>query len=201
MLDLQPDAKSEDTTTALVEIAPPAFEVALDLAYATARNITGRPIYARAACYLHEAGAEALARAIELAAAQGLKLLIYDAYRPVEAQWRLWEACPDPTFLADPRRGSPHSRGIAVDVTLIDGQDGTPLEMGTGFDDLTPRAFHGCMAVSPRAQQNRARLLGLMASAGWDHYLNEWWHYQLYQPRRFPLLWDSAAGTRMMGEP
>jgi D-alanyl-D-alanine dipeptidase len=201
MVELLPDANSKNTAQTLVEIAPPAFDVAIDLAYATPRNITGQPIYARAACYLHGAAATCLARAVELAAAQGLKLLIFDAYRPVEAQWRLWETCPDPTFLADPRRGSPHSRGIAVDLTLIDAGDSTPLEMGTGFDDLTPRAFHGNNQVSPRAQRNRMQLLGLMASAGWDHYLNEWWHYQLYQPRRFPLLWDSAAGTRMMGEP
>jgi len=201
MVEHQVHATDKYSTPALVEIAPPAFDVALDIAYATPRNITGRAIYSRAGCYLHPSAAAALERAIVLAAAQGLRLLVFDAYRPVEAQWRLWEHCPDPTFLTDPRRGSPHSRGIAIDLTLIDGQDGAPLDMGTAFDDLTPRAFHGNVAVSARAQHNRMLLLGLMASAGWDHYLNEWWHYQLYQPRNYPLLWDSAAGTRMMGEP
>ena len=116
----------------------------------------------------------------------------------MEAQWALWHQCPDPTFLADPRRGSPHSRGVAVDLSLMDRGTGIPLDMGTGFDDLTPRAFHGSDAPPPAAQRNRMLLLGLMASAGWDHYLNEWWHYQMFAPRRYPLLWDSAARTGLM---
>ena len=184
--------------TGLVEIAPPRFDVSLALAYATDDNITGRPIYRRAACYLHAHAAALLRRSAELAAAQGLKLIIFDGYRPVEAQWALWRRCPDPTFLADPRRGSPHSRAVAVDLSLMDRETGIPLDMGTGFDDLTPRAFHGSDAPAPAAQRNRMLLLGLMASAGWDHYLNEWWHYQMFAPRRYPLLWDTAAGTGLM---
>ncbi|MCY4404862.1 MAG: D-alanyl-D-alanine dipeptidase [Rhodospirillaceae bacterium] len=184
--------------TDLVEIAPPRFDVSLALAYATDDNVTGRPIYRRAACYLHRDAASLLSRAIDLADTQGLKLIIFDGYRPVEAQWELWRQCPDPTFLADPRRGSPHSRGVAVDLSLVDRETGVPLDMGTGFDDLTPRAFHGSSAPTPTAQRNRMLLLGLMASAGWDHYLNEWWHYQMFTPRRYPLLWDSAAGTGLM---
>ena len=184
--------------TALVEIAPPRFDVSLALAYASADNITGRPIYRRAACYLHPDAALLLERAQGLAAAQGLKLVLFDGYRPVEAQWALWRQCPDPTFLADPRRGSPHSRGVAIDLSLVDRETGIPLDMGTGFDDLTPRAFHGSDAPAPAARRNRMLLLGLMASAGWDHYLNEWWHYQMFAPRRYPLLWDSAAQTGLM---
>ena len=184
--------------TGLVEIALPRFDVSLALAYASGDNVTGAPIYRRAACYLHADAAALLERAVDLAAAQGLKLVIFDAYRPVEAQWALWRQCPDPTFLADPRRGSPHSRGVAVDLSLVDRESGIPLDMGTGFDDLTPRAFHGSAAPAPVAQRNRMLLLGLMASAGWDHYLNEWWHYQMFAPRRYPLLWDSAAGTGLM---
>ena len=119
--------------TGLVEIAPPRFDVSLALAYATDDNVTGSRIYRRAACYLHREAAALLERAIELAAAQGLKLIVFDGYRPVEAQWVLWRQCPDPTFLADPRRGSPHSRGVAVDLSLADRETGIPLDMGTGF--------------------------------------------------------------------
>ena len=182
----------------LVKIAPPRFDVILALAYATAENLTSRRIYGKAACFLHRDAAALLDRAIDLAAVQGLKLKIFDGYRPVEAQWALWRHCPDPTFLADPRRGSPHSRGVAVDLTLVHRKTREELEMGTGFDDLTPRAFHGSAEPTPEARRNRMLLLGLMASAGWDHYLNEWWHYQLFAPRRYPLLWDSAAGTGLM---
>ena len=172
--------------------------MSLALAYASDDNITGRPIYRRAACYLHADAAGLLKRAVDLAAAQDLKLVIFDGYRPVEAQWALWHQCPDPTFLADPRRGSPHSRGVAVDLSLVDRVTGIPLDMGTGFDVLTPCAFHGSDSPTPAAQRNRMLLLGLMASAGWDHYLNEWWHYQMFAPRSYPLLWDSAARTGLM---
>ena len=63
---------------------------------------------------------------------------------------------------------------------------------------LTPLSFHASTEISVEAQRNRALLLGLMTAAGWDCYLNEWWHYQLFNPKRYPLLSDSAAGTRMM---
>jgi D-alanyl-D-alanine dipeptidase len=104
---------------------------------------------------------------------------------------------PDPTFLADPRPGSPHSRGVAVDVGLLD-HAGRPLDMGTGFDAFTPLSHHGAAGVAPAAQRNRHLLLGLMTTAGWDFYRNEWWHYQLFQPRRFPLLSDSVLREPMM---
>lgn len=181
----------------LVEIAPPRHPVTLDLAYATARNFTGAPIYRRAACYLHPDAALRLARAIELAAGLGLGLKIFDAFRPSEAQWAMWSVRPDPEFLADPRRGSPHSRGVAVDLTLIDGQR-RELEMGTSFDAFTPLSHHGNMAVSPEAQRNRHVLLGLMSAAGWDFYKNEWWHYQLFDARRYPLISDRALREPMM---
>ncbi len=182
---------------ALVPIAPPDFDVVLDLRYAEERNFTGRPVYARAAAHLVPEAAAALGRAVALAAAQGLRLKIFDAFRPVEAQWALWRHTPDPEFLADPRRGSPHSRGVAVDVTLVDA-GGAELEMGTGFDAFTPLSHHGVTAVSVAAQRHRALLLGLMTAAGWDFYGAEWWHYQLFQPRRHPLLSDSVLSVPMM---
>ena len=103
----------------LIKISSPEYDVDLALAYATADNITGRPIYLHAACWLHSDAAAALARAIVLARELDLKFRIFDAYRPVEAQWKLWNHDPNPAFLTDPRSGSPHSRGIAIDLTLV----------------------------------------------------------------------------------
>jgi len=181
----------------LVEIAPPSFDVIVDLAYATPRNITGAPIYRHARCYLHEAAARHLAHAASLAARIGLRVKIFDAYRPTEAQWRLWSARPDPEFVADPRQGSPHSRGVAVDLTLADAS-GRELDMGTGFDEFTARAHHGSAEIPAAAQRNRALLLGLMTAAGWELYRNEWWHYQLFNARRFPLYSDTALKHGLM---
>lgn len=181
----------------LVEIVPPAYPVELDIVYATDRNFTGKPVYRRAACFLNPEAAGLLARAIDLAGRLGYRLKLFDAYRPTEAAWALWNHTPDPHFLADPRRGSPHSRGAAIDLTLVD-TDRRELDMGTGFDAFTPRSHHGNTEIPAAAQRNRVLLLGVMTAAGWDFYRNEWWHYQLFNPRRFPLLSDSAAGTAMM---
>lgn len=182
---------------ALVPIRQPEFDVEIALAYATPANVTGKPVYAHARCYLHEDAAAALGRAIDLAAPLGLHLKLFDAFRPTEAQWALWNARPDPEFLADPRRGSPHSRGVAVDLTLVGG-DGAELDMGTGFDAFTPLSHHANTAVSAAAQRNRAILLGLMTAAGWDFYRNEWWHYQVFNSRRYPLYSDSALAEGLM---
>ena len=181
----------------LVRLSPERHDAAFDIAYARADNVAGRPIYARADAWLVPEAEAAFVRAAALARAQGLGLLLFDAFRPLEAQWALWRAIPDPAYIADPRRGGIHTRGVAVDLTLT-GPDAAPLDMGTGFDDLTPASHHGSVAVSPEAQRNRALLLGLMSAAGWDFYMNEWWHYQLFRPRRYPPLTDSEAGTAMM---
>jgi zinc D-Ala-D-Ala dipeptidase len=181
----------------LVEIDGPSRGVLLDIAYATAANITLRPIYARPACYLNPEAAALLDAAVALARPLGLRLKIFDAFRPAEAQWRLWRARPDPDFLADPRRGSPHSRGAAVDLTLVD-ETGAGLDMGTGFDEFTPLSHHGATGVDAAARRNRLLLLGLMSAAGWDFYRREWWHYQLFAPRRYPLLSDSVVTPPML---
>lgn len=182
----------------LVPIRPPEFDVEIALAYATANNFTGQPVYRRSACWLNSEAAELLQRAVVLAQPLGLRFVILDAFRPAEAQWALWTHTPDPDFLADPRRGSPHSMGAAVDLTLIDG-DGRPLDMGTPFDAFTPLSHHGSLAIPVEAQRNRALLLGLMTAAGWDFYRNEWWHYQLFQARsRYPVLSDSVLPEPMM---
>ena len=181
----------------LVEIAPEEFDVALDIAYATARNFTGRPVYARPACYLHSDAAEALRRTVRLARGIGLGICIFDAFRPTEAQQVLWDHTPDPEFLADPRKGSPHSRGVAVDLTLLGG-NGTPLDMGTAFDAFTPLSHHGSTGVRAEAQRNRLVLLGLMTASGWDFYRNEWWHYQLFDARSYPLRGNGDLPEPMM---
>ena len=179
-----------------VEIDAKAYNVDIYLAYATTDNFTGRPVYANAHCFLHADAAEHLAHAIELAGRLGYRMLIYDALRPSEAQWALWNHTPDPDFLADPRRGSPHSRGVAVDLTLID-DAGVPLDMGTTFDAFTPLSHHGAN-VSRDTQSNRHLLLGIMSTAGWDFYSKEWWHYQLSEPRRYPLAEDRDLDRPMM---
>ena len=87
----------------LVEITPPRFDTDTDITYATANNFTGAPVYGRPACFLHTQAADKLETAIALAAELDLRFLIFDAFRPSEAQWVLWNHTPDSEFLADPR--------------------------------------------------------------------------------------------------
>jgi D-alanyl-D-alanine dipeptidase len=181
----------------LVAITEQSHDVVLDIAYATPNNFTGKPVYARPLCFLHADAAARLEKTIALAKALGLRVKIFDAFRPSEAQWVLWNHTPDPGFLADPRRGSPHSRGAAIDLTLLTA-DGAALDMGTAFDAFTPLSHHASIAVPVAAQRNRFLLLGLMSAAGWDFYGNEWWHYQLFDAKRYPLLGDADAPARMM---
>ena len=183
----------------LVEITPEAYGLEIDLLYATPLNFTGSPIYRREAGYLHPDTALLLKRASELARNLGLRLRLFDAFRPAEAQWILWRHLPDPAYIADPRHGSPHSMGAAVDLTLVEADSGRALDMGTGFDDMRPLSWHGATNISSQAQRNRALLLGVMTAAGFDYFRNEWWHYQLFKPRgRYPVLSDSVLPVGLM---
>ncbi|MBB1077795.1 D-alanyl-D-alanine dipeptidase [Rhodoferax sp. 4810] len=176
-------------------IKHPAIDI--DLRYATPDNITGQTIYHHAIAFLHKDALAALFAAAELAAAQGLRLRVLDAYRPSAAQWRLWAALPDPMYVADPRIGSMHTRGVAVDLTLCTA-DGTPLDMGTEFDEMTAQSCHGCTSIPVPARQYRQLLLSLMTAAGWEHHPHEWWHYNLPEPCRFPPLSDEVEGEALL---
>ena len=158
----------------LVEITEQTHGVRIALAYATEQNFTGEPVYkASARCFLHPEAEACLKHAVKLARIQGYMLKVFDAYRPTEVQWALWNHTPDPNFLADPRRGSPHSRGVAIDLNLCDA-NGAELDMGTPFDAFTPLSHHGNTEISAEAQRNRLLLMGIMTTAGWDFYRNEW---------------------------
>lgn len=181
----------------LVKINQATHQVQVDLKYATSDNFTGEPVYQYAACFLRPQAEALLINARDLALIQGWHLRIFDAFRPSESQWKLWNHTPDPEFLADPRRGSPHSRGVAIDLTLIDMKTGEALDMGTGFDEFSLKSHHGNTEISKLAQKNRMLLMGLMTTAGWDFYRNEWWHYQMFEARSFDVLGDADLDVPM----
>jgi D-alanyl-D-alanine dipeptidase len=181
--------------TSLVHITPATHGVEIDLAYATADNITGKPIYRQAHCLLLAQAEAALRRAADIARQAGCTLRIFDAYRPPQAQQALWDFLPDARYIADPRQGSNHSRGAALDLTLIDA-DGKALDMGTGFDDMTLASGHFHAGLPQAVQRNRLLLLGIMHAAGFTHIASEWWHYELPGSRNtLPLIEDGAGHT------
>jgi D-alanyl-D-alanine dipeptidase len=182
----------------LISITKDSHDVLFDIAYATSNNFTNAPVYEKPACFLHRDAEEKLQKAIDLARPLGLKFKIFDGFRPQAAQQKLWDHTPDPVFLIDPQRGSHHTRGVAIDLTLVDNATNQELEMGTRFDDFTPQAFHSCQTISVEAQKNRKILLGIMSVAGWDFYENEWWHYQLFKPREYPLIKSGPESDLIM---
>lgn len=163
--------------------------IGIDLRYATPHNFIGRDLYSPLDCaWLHREAAQAVERAAAWLAARGpgRTLLILDALRPHRVQEQLWEALAGTglrMYLADPARGSIHSYGMAVDVTIVD-EDGRELDMGTGFDDMTDLshpALEPAMLAAGRltAQQaaNRQLLRDTMFGAGFVGINSEWWHF------------------------
>ena len=163
----------------LVEITPATHGVRLDVRYATPDNITGRPLYAAPRVFLRPEAATRLKVAADLARAAGLELVIFDGYRPVEAQMRLWRVCPDENYVYPPWKGSTHTRGIAVDLTLAAADGGPLLDMGTEFDDMTERSHPASPLPGPVVLRNRMLLAGIMTTAGFAPIATEWWHFQL----------------------
>ncbi|GAA4462470.1 M15 family metallopeptidase [Nemorincola caseinilytica] len=151
--------------------------ILLDIRYATPNNFTGRPQYKKAAAYMRRRPAEALKKVQEELAKKGLCLKIYDAYRPYSVTVALWNATTDKRYVANPRRGSHHNRGIAADLTLADLRTGRELDMGTGFDNFTDSAHHAFAALPAQVLANRRLLKGLMWKHGFNFVPTEWWHY------------------------
>ena len=176
-------------TPELVDLSVIFPSLHIDLKYATADNITGAPIYREARCLLHTEAVTALAKSISIAQLAGLKLVVYDAYRPQQAQAVLWNACPDPQYVVDVAIGSNHSRGTAIDVTLMDDR-GQVLDMGAGFDEMHDRSHAWHPSVPPIAQRNRLLLNAIMFGGGFVGINSEWWHFELPDAARYPLLDD-----------
>jgi len=176
----------------LVEITAERHGVVIDLVYAHAGNLTGRPIYGTACCLLRREAEARLVRAVALAGLAGLGLKLFDAYRPAAAQELLWKSVPDPRYVANTRVGSNHSRGTALDLTLVE-RDGKELDMGTGFDAMVDLSHHFHPDLPPPAQRNRLWLLGIMSQAGFQPIDSEWWHYELPEARSFPMIQDDRV--------
>ena len=149
----------------------------VDLKYAAADNFTGAVIYDFTDASLRYGTVKKLSRVQEDLRKKGYSLKIWDAYRPLDAQFRLWEVCPDPNYVANPNTGfSNHSRGNAVDVTLVMA-DGTRLAMPSGFDDFSALANRDYSDIPREAVEHALLLENAMLSHGFMGYFAEWWHY------------------------
>ncbi|RMQ47251.1 D-alanyl-D-alanine dipeptidase [Pseudomonas cichorii] len=177
----------------LIDIDARKLDVEIDLVYAGADNLAGKQIYQDTRCRLHRDAEVCLSKASQLARQAGLRLRVFDAYRPPYAQYLLWDALPNSEYVRDPSLGSHHSRGVAVDVTLVDAA-GKALDMGTGFDDMREPSHQFYPDLPHAVQQNRLMLLGIMLASGFTFIDSEWWHYELPDAEAYPLIDEPASG-------
>ena len=188
----------------LVDVAtiqPPPLE---EIRYATRYNFTGEALYPVAQAYLHRDTAAALAKVQADLAAEGLGLKIYDGYRPFSVQRKMWDLIHDERYVSNPaiNRGR-HTRGTAVDATLVDKQ-GNELPMPSPFDDFTAAAHRDSPTMTPQQRSNMMRLQEAMTRQGFEPFPFEWWHYDLRGWQKYPVLdisFDALAHGEMKAEP
>lgn len=170
----------------LIQIVKINAHIKLDIRYATKNNFTGKKVYPSAKCYLQEKAALALSAAQKEFETLGFGLKVFDGYRPPSVQKRFWdilgERFPDPAerarYVAPPWRGSKHSTGMAVDVTLIDVKTGKELEMPSAFDDFSDKAHRNYKKMaSAKVVENCKLLETVMGKHGFVGCPTEWWHF------------------------
>jgi zinc D-Ala-D-Ala dipeptidase len=171
----------------LVEVQKLDSTVHLDIRYATANNFLGRPVYKESRAFLQRPAAEALVRVNRGLAKQGFGLLIHDGYRPWSVTKVFWDATPPDKkqFVADPAKGSRHNRGCAVDLTLYDLKTGLAVEMPSGYDEMTERAYPNYQGGTGQQRRLRDLLRAAMEAQGFTVFEVEWWHFDYKDWQRY----------------
>jgi len=163
--------------------------IVIDLRYAGTDNFMHQQLSPPVkTTYLRKAATDSLKSIQEALNQKGLGLKIFDAYRPYSVTERMWEPVKDDRYAADPKKGSGHNRGIAVDLTIISLQTKKELDMGTGFDNFSDTAHHAFTNLSEQVLLNRALLKGMMESHGFKALDTEWWHYYLPNTKEYELM-------------
>jgi D-alanyl-D-alanine dipeptidase len=180
---LFPQSKS----TEIVDMSEIIHGLKVDIKYATKYNFTQQKLYTIGKAFGTIPMAKSLKLINDSLSKEGLGIIILDAYRPRVIQWLLWEITPDSEFVADPRKGSRHNRGSAVDLTLYDIKTGEELEMPTPFDEFSERASHNYQHLPEEVKRNRDILKNIMTKNGFNKYDAEWWHYNHIESLDFPL--------------
>jgi D-alanyl-D-alanine dipeptidase len=170
-------------------------DIVLDIKYATADNFTGKVIYDCAACYVRPPVAHALRAVQAQLKLRRYRLKMFDCYRPAPFQQRLWEAKPDAQYVTPPQKGSMHSRGYAVDLTIID-DTGNELDMGTPYDDLSVASHFEYAGLTPVQKCNRLLLRKMMQDAGFIAIRTEWWHFSLPAKGALVSEWRWKCGDK-----
>lgn len=180
------DSLAKMADSAWVDLQWAAPDMIFDIRYATDNNFVGEVMYDCPECYIRAATARAVIKAHEdLKKQYGYKLKMYDCYRPLDVQKKLWKKLPDKRYVADPAKGSMHNRGLALDLTMVD-KDGNEFDMGTHFDYFGKEAYPSYTGHSAQINKNRQILRTALEKYGFGVSTTEWWHFS-YRKQSFPV--------------
>jgi D-alanyl-D-alanine dipeptidase len=170
--------KPEIADTTFVNLRDFSKDFVYDMKYATEDNFLKAKVYDCAECFLRLKTVKALIAANNDFIKRGYKIKLYDCYRPLSIQKKMWEIVSDPKYVADPKKGSIHNRGGAVDISIVDA-NGKEIDMGTSFDFFGIQASHKYTKFSKEILSNRKFLKKIMVKNGFNSFDSEWWHYNL----------------------
>lgn len=162
------------------------YSLKLDIRYATKNNFTKEQMYPEARCLLRKNVVQALGKVQSAMKLKELSLKLYECYRPLSVQKKFWELVPDEKYVASPAKGSKHNRGAAVDLTLVN-KSGEELDMGTGYDDFSEKAWRSYQGLSKKQAANRKMLEGAMVKEGFIPLPEEWWHFDYKDWEKYPI--------------
>ncbi|MGV9003888.1 M15 family metallopeptidase [Flavobacterium sp.] len=172
------DISKETDENAFVNLKNYSNDFGFDMKYATEDNFLKEQVYPCGECFLRVKTIKSLLNANAAFLKKGYRLKLFDCYRPKEIQKKMWQIVPNPTYVANPKKGSIHNRGGAVDLTLVD-STGQELEMGTTFDFFGREASHDYQNLPEKVLQNRQFLKEIMLENNFKSFDSEWWHYNL----------------------
>ena len=177
-------------TNELVEVIKLDSTLKLEIRYATKNNFLKRPVYKVAKAFLQRPVAEDLIKVSKELQKDGYGLLIFDGYRPWSVTKLFWDEI-DPAkrkFVADPKTGSIHNRGCAVDLTLYDLKSGKEIKMPCEYDTFSDAAYPSYMGGTPEERSRRDFLTKVMENHNFKVHANEWWHFNHKDCDKYEIL-------------
>jgi D-alanyl-D-alanine dipeptidase len=185
-----PKEAGEFRAADLVELVKVDSTIKLDVRYATTNNFLGLPLYTQARAFLERPAAEALVLVSREVAASGYGLIVHDGYRPWYVTKVFWDATPNDKkiFVANPAEGSKHNRGCAVDLSLYDLKTGKEVQMPSGYDEMSDRAYANYPGGTDAQRARRALLRRAMERQHFTVNPTEWWHFDYKDWRLYPIV-------------
>jgi len=174
--------------TSIVFLGDIDSTILTDVKYATSNNFTGKILYPTSKVYTRKIVGEQLKKVNSyLKENYGYTLKVFDAFRPISVQRQMWEIMPDSRYVANPKNGSRHNRGAAVDLTLVN-IEGKELDMGTPFDDFTEKAHFAYDGLTAEQRKNRDILKEAMEKFGFNVLETEWWHFDYKDWKNYSII-------------